>query len=84
MKIYKYNGRCNACGQIIRALRKEKKISQGQLAARLQVMGIDLEQTSISRIELGERVEADYELQAFAKIFHVKMEDLLEPDTGTE
>lgn len=84
MKIYKYNGRCNACGQIIRALRKEKKISQGQLAARLQVMGIDLEQTSISRIELGERVVADYELRALARVFHVKMEDLLEPDRGTE
>lgn len=84
MKIYKYNGRCNACGQIIRALRQKMGISQGQLAARMQVLGVILEQKNISRIENGERVVTDYELLTFAKVFHVTMEDLVEPDRGTE
>lgn len=79
MRIYKYKGKCNASGQTIRALRKKTGITQSQLAARLQVEGIDLEQVAISRIEKGERVVADYELRTFAKVFHVKMEDLVAP-----
>lgn len=80
MKIYRYNGRCNACGQRIRALRQEQGMSQSRLAARVQSLGVVLEQKNISRIETGGRMVADYELRAFARVFHVKMEDLLEPD----
>lgn len=46
----------------------------------MQVQGIILEQKNISRIEKGDRFVADYELQAFAKVLHVKIEDLLEQD----
>lgn len=80
MKIYKYNGKCNASGQKIRALRWEKDITQDQLAARMQVRGVIVDQRTISRIENGDRVVADYELRAFAKVFHVKMEDLMEDE----
>lgn len=80
MKIYKYKDRCNACGQVIRDLRNKKKITQTELAARMQVEGIVLEQIAISRIESGQRVVADYELRAFARIFHVQMEDLMEKE----
>lgn len=83
MKIYKYGDRCNACGQKIRALRTARGITQDQLAARMQVQGIILDQRAISRIELGERVVADYELRAFAGIFCVKMEDLMEETVET-
>ncbi len=80
MKIYKYNGKCNACGGIIRDLRRKKHLSQNELAAKMQVLGVDVEQTTISRIETGERVVPDYELRAFAKVFGVKMEDLMEEE----
>jgi len=46
----------------------------------MQVQGIILEQKNISRIETGNRVVADYELRAFAKVFGVKMEDLMEEE----
>lgn len=77
MKIKKTTEK-NACGQNIRLLRKKNEITQNQLAARLQIVGINLEAISISRIV------TDYELLTFAKIFRVKMEDLVEPDTHTE
>ncbi len=80
MKIYKYHGKCNVCGQKIRDFRNSKGITQTQLAARLQVEGIDLEQVAVSRIETGDRVVADYELRAFAKVFHVTMEELMEDE----
>lgn len=47
------------------------------------MQGIILDQRAISRIELGERVVADYELRAFAGIFCVKMEDLMEETVET-
>ncbi len=83
MKIKKTTEK-NACGQNIRLLRKKNEITQNQLAARLQIVGINLEAISISRIEMGRRIVTDYELLTFAKIFRVKMEDLVEPDTHTE
>ncbi|GHV07160.1 hypothetical protein FACS1894217_07370 [Clostridia bacterium] len=77
MKFYKYNGRCNACGAIVRTLREERGLSQEQLAAKLQCEGINLAQKAVSRIELGSRVVADFELVALARIFGVTLDALL-------
>ena len=46
----------------------------------MQVEGISLQQKSISRIEDGSRVVADYELKMFAKIFQVSLDFLVEED----
>ena len=71
MKIYKHEGRSNTSGQRVRIAREKEGINQNQLAARLQVEGIQLNQKAISRIETGERVVADYELVYLAKVLHV-------------
>jgi transcriptional regulator with XRE-family HTH domain len=55
-----------------------ERISQSDLAAKLQVEGVILERDSISRIENGSRFVADYELKAFAKALNVNIEWLLE------
>lgn len=57
---------------------KKERMSQSDLAARLQVEGVMLERDSISRIESGTRFVADYELFIFAKVFGVEMAELLE------
>ncbi len=77
MKIYDYKGKKNICGYKIREARAVKRISQTELAARMQVEGIMLERDSISRIENGVRFVADYELFAFAKVLNVNIEWLL-------
>ena len=69
MKIYDYQGKKNVSGEMIRQLRIKKRMSQSDLAARLQVEGVMLERDSISRIESGTRFVADYELFIFAKVF---------------
>lgn len=46
--------------------RAEKRITQTDLAARVQTQGITLERDSISRIEIGTRFVTDYELKIFA------------------
>lgn len=78
MKIYDYQGRKNVSGERIRELRIKKRMSQSELAARLQVEGVILERDSISRIESGARFVADYELYIFAKILGVDMMSLVE------
>ena len=76
MKIYSYNDRANICGTQIRILRKQKKLSQEELAARLQVAGVDLDQKAISRIECEKRFLADSELRGIAGIYQFSMDEL--------
>ena len=78
MKIYAYNGRCNVSGRNVRLIRERMKLSQDQLAARMQVEGVPLTQKAISRIETGERVVADYELMLLAKALNTSVEGLLD------
>lgn len=78
MKLYKHkNNRCNISGNRIKQLREEIGLSQEQLAAGLQLKGLNLNQKAISRIETGERVVPDFELLYFAEIFEVPVEMLL-------
>jgi transcriptional regulator with XRE-family HTH domain len=57
-------------------------MTQSDLAAQLQVAGIVIERDSISRIEIGTRFVADYELRALAKILKVSVEWLLGIDNS--
>ena len=77
MKIYDFNGSKNICGQRVKEARKKLKLSQENLAARLQVEGVNIERDSVSRIEIGTRFVADYELVALCKILNVTPEYLL-------
>ena len=77
MKIYDFNGSKNICGKRVKEARKRMKLSQKDLAARLQVSGINIERDSVSRIEIGTRFVADYELLILCKILNVSPEYLL-------
>lgn len=66
MKIYDFDGRKNISGERIREARIKARLSQGTLAARVQLEGIVIERDSISRIEIGTRFIPDYEIPAFA------------------
>ena len=74
------NGKLNLCGEKIQLLRKQMtpKVSQRALADKLQLAGIDLDKNAIQRIESGQRFVTDIELRAFAKIFQVTTDLLLE------
>lgn len=74
MKIYAYKGKDNLCGERIRLARAKNRITQSDLAARMQVAGVAIERDSISRIERGTRIVTDYELKIFSKALGVSME----------
>lgn len=77
MKIYGFDSKCNICGENIQQIRARKKVTQTDLAARLQVRGVQLNQNSICRIEKGKRVVADYELLVIADALGVSVLELL-------
>lgn len=78
MKIYSYRGKKNLCGDRIREARLKQRLSQSDLAAKIQIEGVTLERDSISRIEIGTRFVTDYELKIFARVLRVNVEWLLE------
>lgn len=71
------DGLNNVCGKNIARLRTELKISQRELADRMQLVGIDIDKNAIQRIECGKRFVTDIEILAFAKIFSVSFDELL-------
>lgn len=78
MKIYDYDGKKNISGSRISQARKKNKISQTDLAARMQVAGVNIGRDSISRIESGARFVSDYELKHFADILNVPFSALID------
>ena len=77
MKIYDYNGLKNISGSRIREARQKLRLSQSDLAARMQVEGIVIERDSISRIEAGSRFIPDYELPVFSKVLNISVDWML-------
>lgn len=77
MKIYKPDGRCNISGERVREERLRANLSQEQLSYKLQIIGLDVTQKVISRIENGSRVVADYELDYLATALGTTINHLL-------
>lgn len=64
-------------GLKIRARRMERRLTQDQLAAKLQVNGYDLTRGAIAKIESGQRHIYLYELKAIKEVLRVTFDDLL-------
>lgn len=67
----------NICGKNIANFRMTLKISQRELADKMQLVGIDIDKNAIQRIECGKRFVTDIEIIAFAKVFNITYEELL-------
>ena len=80
MKIYDLDGRRNVSGERVRQVRTRKRLTQADLAAKVQTTGVILEQDAISRIENGSRMVQDYELRALAEVLGVTSDWLMEAD----
>ena len=84
MKIYDYHGKKNLCGDRIHQARTTQRMSQSDLAARMQVNGVIIEREAISKIETGDRFVTDYELLTFAKVLGVSVNWLLADEVVQE
>lgn len=66
----------NWIGENLKKFRLHNELSQEQLIAQLNLLGLDLDRTSLSRIENQTREVYDYELVYFAKALKVNIVDL--------
>ena len=83
MKILKFRETHNISGERIRDLRKHRGLTQEQVAAQMQVAGIQVDQKAISRIESGLRIITDYELLQLAKILKISVDELFRESVYT-
>lgn len=78
MKFYTFEGAKNISGERIYQARTSRRMTQQELAAKMQVEGVTIEREAISKIETGDRLVTDYELVAFARVFRVSLNWLVE------
>jgi len=68
----------NIVGSRVRKARKQSKLTQMELAARLQVLRIKIDRPAISKLESGSRPVSDMEVAAIAKALKVTISSLFE------
>jgi len=77
MKKISYYDNKNVIHSRLRYYREAQGLSQEQVAAKLQVLNVNIDQQSLSRIEKNQRMVTDYELACLCRVLNVSEADLL-------
>ena len=77
MKKITFNNNKNIISQQLKIARIKKNLSQKELAAKMQLMNVSMDQQMISKIENNMRIVTDYELACFCQILGIRPEELL-------
>lgn len=67
----------NICGANIERIRKALGMKQTTLISKMQLMGVDINPSSLSKLEGQTRTATDIEIKAIATILGVTMEELM-------
>ena len=70
----------NIIGKKIRKARLAAKITQQQLSDKLETRAVYICRGSVSRIEMGQRIVTDIEIEAISEILNVSLEFLFSKD----
>lgn len=65
-------------GSRIRFFREERKLTQEQLSARMQINGCDVTRSALAKIEVGQRHLYVDELKLIKEILNISYTDLLD------
>lgn len=77
-KVKAPDGTNNLCGRRIAELRKQKKLSQRKLSYKMQLLGYDVDNYFIRRVENGERFVTDIDLKIFCEALEVSITEILD------
>lgn len=58
-------------------LRRQKKLTQEQLAARMQLLGCDITRSALAKIEIGQRMLCPDEIKALRSVLGISYEEIL-------
>lgn len=66
----------NIIGANVTKIRKLNRMSQKELAINMQLLQVDINFSSLSKLEGQTRIASDKEILAIAQIFNIKTDDL--------
>ena len=78
MKKIEFNNNKNIISARLKQARKEKNLSQSELAAKMQLCNINIDQQMISKIEKNMRQVTDYEVMCMCRCLGVSAEWMLQ------
>lgn len=78
MKKVEYEGNKNIISKKLKEIRISKNISQEELASKMQVLNVNIDQQMVSKIEKNIRQVTDYEFLAFCKCLDVTPDELMD------
>ena len=78
MKSISFGNYKNVIGKTLLKARTEKKMSQAELAAKMQVLNVNIDQQMISKIEKNQRQVTDYEFACFCLCLNITADKMLE------
>lgn len=70
-------GTKNICGANIERIRKSQGLKQSALISRMQLLGVDINPSSMSKLEGQTRIATDIELKAIATALGVPIAELV-------
>lgn len=67
----------NRVGTHLAWLRTQKKLTQEQLVAQVQLLGCDLTRSALAKVEVGQRMLCPDEIKALKNALNISYEDIL-------
>ncbi len=77
MKKIQFDNQSNVIAEQVKFFRTKNKLTQRELAAKMQTFGVNLDQQMISKIENNTRIVTDYELAFLCIALRVNITDML-------
>ncbi|MBR5537765.1 MAG: helix-turn-helix domain-containing protein [Clostridia bacterium] len=71
-------GTKNVCGANIERIRKAQGLKQSALISKMQLLGVDINPSSMSKLEGQTRIATDIELKAIATALGVSVDELID------
>lgn len=72
----KIGDKSNICGDIIKNARKSAEMTEEKLASKLQLDGLNVDKSFVSKVESSKVVLKDFELLEIAKILNIDLNEL--------
>ena len=72
----KIDEKSNFCGEMIKNKRKLENLTVDQLASKLQLEGLNVDKSFVSKVESRKVVLKDFELLLIAKVLDIDLNEL--------
>ncbi|MBQ2965176.1 MAG: helix-turn-helix transcriptional regulator [Clostridia bacterium] len=77
MKKITFNSNKNIISKALVEYRQKRNLSQGELAAKMQTMNVNIDQQMISKIEKNQRQVTDYEFACFCRCLNISPDEMM-------